>query len=369
MSQAINNRYDFVLLFDVKDGNPNGDPDAGNLPRVDAETGMGLVTDVCLKRKIRNYVALRESYKTPHNIYVREKAVLGRAHVEAFKTLGIGLGEEAQLKVESKLAQEFENVTLPDGLTLTGDDEDGWLLVFAADLDKKEIKDWLKEAKKEKSCSADIQKLISEGLKQVKARRPDAGEVDKGREWMCQNYFDIRTFGAVMSLKSAPNCGQVRGPVQLTFARSIDPVVTSEHSITRMAVATEAEAEKQSGDNRTMGRKFTVPYGLYRAHGFVSAHLANQTGFSEDDLSLLWESITNMFEHDHSAARGLMATRGLYVFKHNNKLGNAPAHAMFDRIEVQAKDASLPARDFKDYEVTLDESNWPVGVELQRLVG
>ena len=364
---SIQNRYDFVLLFDVKDGNPNGDPDAGNLPRMDAETGRGLVTDVCLKRKIRNYVALRENYKTPHNIYVREKAVLGRAHVEAFKTIGIGLGEEAQLKVEQKLAQAFESVTLPEGLTLTGDDEDGWVLVFAADLDKKEIKDWLKEAKKEKSCSADIQKLISDGLKQVKARRPDSGEVEKGREWMCKNYFDIRTFGAVMSLKSAPNCGQVRGPVQLTFGRSIDPVVALEHSITRMAVATEAESEKQSGDNRTMGRKFTVPYGLYAAHGFISAHLAEQTGFSDDDLELLWAALIEMFEHDRSAARGEMTTRGLYVFKHDSELGNAPAHALFERIRPKLKDGVSVPRSLEDYEVAVNEANMPAGVTLTRM--
>lgn len=358
---TIQNRYDFVLLFDVKDGNPNGDPDAGNLPRMDAETGRGLVTDVCLKRKIRNYVALRESYKTPNNIYVREKAVLGRAHVEAFKTLGIGLGEEAELKVEPKLAQEFEDVTLPDGLTLTGDDEDGWLLVFAADLDKVAIKDWLKDAKKEKLCSADIQKLIGEGLKLVKARRPDSGEVDKGREWMCKNYFDIRTFGAVMSLKSAPNCGQVRGPVQLTFGRSIDPIVALEHSITRMAVATEAESDKQGGDNRTMGRKFTVPYGLYAAHGFISAHLAEQTGFSDDDLELLWAALIEMFEHDRSAARGEMTTRGLYVFKHDLKLGNARAYSLFEHIQAKLKEGVTVPRDFSDYSVTVDGHELAIG--------
>jgi len=362
---TIQNRYDFVLLFDVKDGNPNGDPDAGNLPRMDAETGRGLVTDVCLKRKIRNYVVLRENYKIPNNIYVREKAVLGRAHVEAFKTLGIGLGEEAQLKVELKFAQEFEDVTLPDGLTLTGDDEDGWLLVFAADLDKAAIKDWLKEAKKEKLCSADIQKLIAEGLKQVKARRPDSSEVEKGRVWMCENYFDIRTFGAVMSLKSAPNCGQVRGPVQLTFGRSIDPIVALEHSITRMAVATEAESDKQGGDNRTMGRKFTVPYGLYAAHGFISAHLAEQTKFSDDDLELLWAALIEMFEHDRSAACGEMTTRGLYVFKHDSKLGNARAYSLFERIQPKLKEGVVVARDFSDYMVSVNKEALPSGVTLE----
>lgn len=349
---SLNHRYDFVLLFDVKDGNPNGDPDAGNLPRLDAETGHGLVTDVCLKRKVRNYVAMKDNYSSPHNIYVREKAVLGRAHVEAFKALDIGLGEEARVEIPAVLAEECEDVVLPEGVTLMDEDDKSYLL-FAADLDKKTVKDWVKEAKKETTAPTKLLALIADGLKQVKARRPEAFEVEKGRQWMCQNYFDIRTFGAVMSLKSAPNCGQVRGPVQLTFARSVSPVVALEHSITRMAVATEAEAEKQGGDNRTMGRKFTIPYGLYRAHGFVSAHLAKQTGFGEDDLKLLWESLVNMFDHDRSAARGEMSTRGLYVFKHEGELGDAPAHGLFDLVQVKQNDLSAPARSFDDFTVTV----------------
>ena len=234
---AISNRYDFVLLFDVKDGNPNGDPDAGNLPRIDAETGRGLVTDVCLKRKVRNFVGLVKSEQPPYEIYVKEKAVLNKTHERAY----VAIGAEDLLKGEDK-------------------------------------------------------------------KRKGGDKVDEARQWMCSNFFDVRTFGAVMS--TGVNCGQVRGPVQLTFARSIDPIVSSEHSITRMAVTTEKEAENQSGDNRTMGRKFTVPYGLYMAHGFVSANLADQTGFNEDDLSLLWQALSSMFEHDRSAARGLMATRG-----------------------------------------------------------
>ncbi len=184
---------------------------------------------------------------------------------------------------------------------------------------------------------------------------------------MCQNFYDVRTFGAVMS--TGVNCGQVRGPVQLTFARSIDPVVSSEHAITRMAVATEAEAEKQQGDNRTMGRKFTIPYGLYRAHGFVSAHLANQTGFSDEDLALLWQALAQMFEHDRSAARGLMSTRGLYVFEHDSALGNAPAHQLFERIDVKLKNASVAPRNFSDYEVTIADDDLPPGVRLHRQVG
>ncbi len=291
---ALNNRYDFVLLFDVKDGNPNGDPDAGNLPRVDAETGRGLVTDVSLKRKVRNFVGLVKGEQPPFEIYVKEKAILNKQHERAYQ--GIGAAD-----------------------LLGGEDK----------------------------------------------KRRGGDKVAEARNWMCKNFFDVRTFGAVMS--TGVNCGQVRGPVQLTFARSVDPVVTQEHSITRMAVATEAEAEKQSGDNRTMGRKFTVPYGLYVAHGFVSAHLANQTGFGEEDLKLLWQALVNMFEHDRSAARGEMATRGLYVFKHDSELGNAPAYQLFERIQIQ-KNSETPARAFGDYKVTIDDADLQ-GITLQRLVG
>ncbi|MFO1350389.1 MAG: type I-C CRISPR-associated protein Cas7/Csd2 [Gammaproteobacteria bacterium] len=286
---TIQGRYDFVLLFDVQDGNPNGDPDAGNLPRVDPETGNGLVTDVCLKRKVRNYVGLAKNEQPPHEIYVKEKAVLNKQHERAYQALNIDLSGDA-------------------------------------------------------------------------GKRKGGGSVDAARAWMCQNFFDVRTFGAVMS--TGINCGQVRGPVQLTFARSVVPVVALEHSITRMAVATEAEAEKQGGDNRTMGRKFTIPYGLYRAHGFISAHLAEQTGFSDDDLRLFWQALMNMFEHDRSAARGQMATRGLYVFKHDSKLGNAPAHDLFSRIDVKLKEGITVARQFADYAATIDRVGLPGGVTL-----
>jgi len=288
----IQNRYDFVLLFDVQDGNPNGDPDAGNLPRIDAETGRGLVTDVCLKRKIRNFVGLTHSEQPPFEIYIKEKAVLNNTHERAYQAIG--------------KADELEG-------------------------DKKK-------------------------------RKGSADTVNLARQWICQNFYDVRTFGAVMS--TGVNCGQVRGPVQLTFARSVDPVTAAEHAITRMAVATAAEAEKQSGDNRTMGRKFTVPYGLYRGHGFISAHLAEQTGFSADDLKLFWQALMNMFEHDRSAARGQMATRGLYVFKHDSKLGNAPAHELFERIQVTKKDEVSIPRAFGDYEITVDQDNLPHGTSL-----
>ena len=296
---SLENRYDFVLLFDVKDGNPNGDPDAGNLPRVDAETGRGLVTDVALKRKVRNYVGLVKEEQPPFEIYVKEKAVLNLQHVRAYREVG----DEDQLEQDNK----------------------GY---------------WKSKGK---------------------------GSNDKARAWLCRNFYDIRTFGAVMS--TGVNCGQVRGPVQLTFARSVDPIFAQEHSITRMAVATEAEAEKQDGDNRTMGRKHTVPYGLYYAHGFISASLAGQTGFSEDDLELLWEALCNMFEHDRSAARGEMATRGLYVFKHESKLGNAHAHDLFERIALVRKAGVDIPRDIGDYVVTVRDSGLPQGVDLIRRIG
>lgn len=288
---SLTNRYDFVLLFDVKDGNPNGDPDAGNLPRMDAETGHGLMTDVSLKRKVRNFVGMAKGEQPPYEIYVKEKAILNNQHKRAY----VGIGREE---------------------LLAGDDK----------------------------------------------KRKGGDAVDDARQWMCRNFFDVRTFGAVMS--TGINCGQVRGPVQLTFARSIDPIIAQEHSITRMAVATEAEAEKQEGDNRTMGRKHTVPYGLYMAHGFVSSFLAKQTGFSEDDLKLLWQALAQMFEHDRSAARGEMTTRGLYVFKHDSELGNAPAHALFERIRPKLRQEVSVPRSFEDYDVAVDEVGLPSGVTL-----
>jgi CRISPR-associated protein Csd2 len=305
----IANRYDFVLLFDVIHGNPNGDPDAGNQPRIDPETARGLVSDVSLKRKIRNYVALAKP-EAGFDIYVKEKAILNKQHERAYVALG--------LKTAKSEAAEAEAAEPVD--------------------DKKKKKD--------------------------KPKRDSAENVEKARQWMCGNFFDVRTFGAVMS--TGVNCGQVRGPVQIAFASSCDPVLTLEHSITRMAVTTEKEAEDQSGENRTMGRKNTIPYGLYRAHGFISAPLAAQTGFSEEDLDLLWKALEQMFEHDRSAARGEMATRGLYVFKHDSKLGNEPSHKLFKRIDIKrSADANgRPPREFTDYTITVDRANMPAGVEL-----
>ena len=346
---AIQNRYDFVLLFDVKDGNPNGDPDAGNLPRLDAETGRGLVTDVSLKRKVRNFVAMKHGYARPFDIYIKERAVLGRSHVQAFKELDIALGEDMTVSIPSDVLEHLSELILPEGLEVATEEDGSASLMVSGVLDKKEVQQWIKENELPKP----VKTFLNKTLKDAKSRKPTREESDQGREKMCATFFDIRTFGAVLSLKSAPNCGQVRGPVQLTFARSVDPIVTSEHSITRMAVATEAEAEKQQGDNRTMGRKFTVPYGLYMAHGFVSSFLAKQTKFSDADLDLLWEALSTMFEHDRSAARGEMTTRGLYVFKHDLELGNAPAHKLFDLIQVSRSNGSDgPPRSFGDYSVT-----------------
>ena len=322
-AQPLAHRYDFVLIFDVKDGNPNGDPDAGNMPRLDAESGHGLVTDVSLKRKVRNFVGLvkEQDERAPvdgekrFEIYVREKAILNLQHERAYSALNLAVTPEEQ----APEATENE----------------------ATDTKKK------KPAKDKRKGSAD--------------------EVALARQWMCQNFFDVRTFGAVMS--TGINCGQVRGPVQLTFARSVEPIVALEHSITRMAVATEAEAEKQQGDNRTMGRKHTVPYGVYVAHGFVSSFLAKQTGFGADDLELLWQALGQMFEHDRSAARGEMSTRGLYVFQHDSELGNAPAHALFERLQVQPQEAGAVARSFDAYAVTFDGQSLAVGQSLQPAAG
>lgn len=364
----INNRYDFVLLFDVKDGNPNGDPDAGNFPRIDAETGHGLVTDVCLKRKVRNFVGVTEEFKAPYDIYVKEKAVLGLLQKAAYAEMKIELGQESRKEIPANISELLEDFVLPEGM-LMQEEDDKSVIVVEADADIGAIKEALKEIKKEVKPPKELMDFLQASLKGVSARKPKKDEIEKGRNWMCQTYYDIRAFGAVMALKSAPNCGQVRGPVQMTFARSIDPIVPLEHTITRMAVATEAESEKQSGDNRTMGRKHTVPYGLYVAHGFVSAFLARQTEFSEKDLEVLWDSLEYMFEHDRSAARGEMTTRGLYVFKHNCALGNAHAQDLFDLVKINRKEKIDIPRSFCDYEVKINKNQVPGNVKLDIKVG
>jgi len=285
MSEPIKNRYEFVLLYDVENGNPNGDPDAGNMPRIDPETGHGIVTDVAIKRKVRNYVELVKGDAPGYRIYIKEGTPLNQNHKEAYLAVGLEPGKKADL----------------------------------------------------------------EGVR-------------KARAWICKNFFDVRTFGAVMT--TGDNCGQVRGPVQINFSRSVDPITQQEVTITRQAVTRIEDIEKE----RTMGRKHIVPYALYRAEGYVSAKLANHpekgTGFNEEDLQLLWEALINMFEHDHSAARGKMATRKLIVFKHESDLGNAPSHLLFERVHVERKpDVQVP-RKFSDYVVTIDRENLPEGVEI-----
>lgn len=296
MSEAIKNRYEFMILFDVENGNPNGDPDAGNLPRIDPESGYGLITDVCLKRKIRNYVELVKESEPGYRIYVKEGVPLNRSDNEAYQSIGV----------------------------------------------------------------------TDKSVKEAKKKDPD---IDlKIRNYMCDNFFDIRTFGAVMTtfVKAALNCGQVRGPVQLGFAKSIDPVISQEVTITRVAITTEKDAEEKKTE---IGRKSIIPYALYRTEGYVSANLARKvTGFSEEDLELLWQAIINMFENDHSAARGNMAVRELIVFKHDSELGNCPAYKLFDAVDVHRKEGVICARKYSDYEVTLHTEKIPDSVEVMRKI-
>lgn len=300
----IKNKIDFLYIFDVQDGNPNGDPDAGNLPRVDAETGMGLVTDVCLKRKVRNYVQVAKESSEGYDILVKSKELSG---------------EEVFINEKIKSTYSALNIDLET----------------EKDLDDK---------------------------KRDKKGRAQGSETDKARNFMCKSYFDVRTFGAVLS--TGPNAGQVRGPIQITFARSCDPIISSEHSITICAARDEDKTfNEQVG---IQGRKATIPYGLYVCHGFISANLAKQTGFSEDDLQLFWEALKNMFDVDRSAARGLMSAQKLIVFQHNSMLGNAPANKLFDRVKIE-KTTEIP-RSFSDYCVTIDRDNLPEGVEIIEMI-
>lgn len=303
MGEVIKNRYEFVILFDVENGNPNGDPDAGNMPRIDPESGLGLVTDVCLKRKIRNYIETVKEDEKGYKIYIKEDVPLNRSDREACKSLGINDTDE---------------------------------------------------------------KKVTENLKKLKKNDSKADE--KLRDYMCENFYDIRTFGAVMTtfVKASLNCGQVRGPVQLGFARSIDPIISQEVTITRVAITTEKDAENK---NTEMGRKSIVPYGLYRAEGYISANLARKvTGFSEEDLEILWDAIINMFEHDHSAARGKMAVRELIVFKHSKELGDCPAYRLFDAVEVTKNEDVEYPRKYQDYTVQIHKENIPESVEVKRMI-
>ena len=296
--ETISNRYEFVILFDVENGNPNGDPDAGNMPRIDPETGYGLVTDVCLKRKIRNYIETCKEDEPGYRIYIKDGVPLNRSDAEACQALGVEAGEKS-LKAAKKKDDQLDR---------------------------------------------------------------------KLRDWMCGNFYDIRTFGAVMTtfVKGALNCGQVRGPVQLGFARSIDPIFPQEVTITRVTITTEADAEDKDTE---IGRKYIVPYGLYRCEGYVSANLARKTtGFSEEDLDLLWQAIINMFDNDHSAARGKMSVRELIVFKHDSELGNAPSYKLFDLIKVERKPEVTASRSYSDYIITVDENSVPAGVTCTRMI-
>lgn len=303
MSEVIKNRYEFVVLFDVENGNPNGDPDAGNMPRIDPESGLGLVTDVCLKRKIRNYIETVKEDAEGYKIYVKNDVPLNRSDREACASLGVNETDE---------------------------------------------------------------KKVTESLKKLK--KTDKNVDRKLRDYMCRNFFDIRTFGAVMTtfVKAALNCGQVRGPVQIGFAHSIDPIIPQEVAITRVAITTEKDAENKSTE---MGRKSIVPYGLYRAEGYVSANLARKvTGFSEEDLEILWDAIINMFEHDHSAARGNMAVRELIVFKHSKELGDCPAYKLFDAVEVKKKEDVEFPRSYRDYKIEIHAEAIPDSVEMKRMI-
>jgi CRISPR-associated protein Csd2 len=308
-AHELEHRYDFVLLFDVQDGNPNGDPDAGNAPRVDPETGQGIVTDVAIKRRVRDYVALAKAGADGHRIYIADRAVLAMTKAKAYEALGHSVieapaedaGEEADLApaVEAPLRAHGKATNKP-------------------------------KAKK----AVDFDRVL------------------EAQKWMCETFYDVRTFGAVMSSRGA-DCGQVRGPVQVTFARSVDPVLMLDHAITRIAVETEAEAERMGGRNHTMGRKSTIPYGLYRAHGFVTPQLARSTGFSTDDLELFWRALWECYEHDRSASRGVMCTRDVIVFEHDSELGNARASTLFDAVKVARVDTSKPARSYHDYAVSV----------------
>ena len=304
MGEVIKNRYEFIILFDVENGNPNGDPDAGNMPRVDPESGLGLITDVCLKRKIRNYVEMVKEDEIGYRIYIKENIPLNRSDKEAYKSIGINETDE---------------------------------------------------------------KKVSAAIEKLKKTDPDINI--KLKDFMCKNFYDIRTFGAVMTTfvkEKNLNCGQVRGPVQIGFARSIDPIISQEVTITRVAITTEKDAENKSTE---MGRKSIVPYGLYRAEGYISANLARRvTGFSEEDLELLWDAIVNMFENDHSAARGKMAVRELVVFKHSKELGDCPAYKLFDAVEVKKNEGVEYPRMYQDYTVTIHNESIPESIEVKRMI-
>lgn len=371
-------RHDFVLLFDVLDGNPNGDPDGGNLPRVDMETMHGLVTDVCLKRKIRNWIATYGDLMAENSeearrlkLFVKHHSVLNDQIREAYQELGLSVGNSVACPVKNlEQLQILRNLEspLPDEFHFEDSDDDNpenitSVLKYDGTLLKKEWNDQKQLLKDSLAGWNKISSLLEALVKQAGEPNKNRDHAKQARDWMCANFFDVRMFGAVMS--SGLNAGQVRGPMQLTFSRSIDPVFPEDLAITRMAVTNAKDREKL----QTIGRKTKISYGLYRGYGFFSAPLAKQTGVTDRDLELFWEAVQGMFEVvDRSASRGLMAVRGLYIFSHENPLGNAPAHKLFDRISVQKRPEVDTPRSFDHYVIELDETNWPQGVTLTKLI-
>jgi CRISPR-associated protein Csd2 len=372
----VQRRHDFVLLFDVLDGNPNGDPDAGNLPRVDMETMHGLVTDVCLKRKIRNWIATYGDLMAENSeeakrlkLFIKHHGVLNDQIREAYLAEGLPVGQPVEETVsDSKTLESLRQIRelLPSSFTLSEEDDDNnnpvTKLRYSGELDASELDEQLQDAKSSPGWKT-VEKLVKDLIKNAGKPKKSLQNTEKAKQWMCANFFDVRMFGAVMS--SGLNAGQVRGPMQLTFSRSIDPVFPEDLAITRMAVTNANDRDKL----QTIGRKTKISYGLYRGYGFFSAPLAKQTGVTNRDLELFWEAIQGMFEVvDRSASRGLMAVRGLYIFSHDNPLGNAPAHKLFDRISVQKRPEVDTPRSFDHYVIELDETNLPQGVTLTKLI-
>jgi CRISPR-associated protein Csd2 len=372
----VQRRHDFVLLFDVLDGNPNGDPDADNLPRVDMETMHGLVTDVCLKRKIRNWIATYGDLMAENSeeakrlkLFIKHHGVLNDQIREAYLAEGLPVGQSVEETVsDSKTLESLRQIRelLPSSFTLSEEDDDNnnpvTKLRYSGELDASELDEQLQDAKSSPGWKT-VEKLVKDLIKNAGKPKKSLQNTEKAKQWMCANFFDVRMFGAVMS--SGLNAGQVRGPMQLTFSRSIDPVFPEDLAITRMAVTNANDRDKL----QTIARKTKISYGLYRGYGFFSAPLAKQTGVTNRDLELFWEAIQGMFEVvDRSASRGLMAVRGLYIFSHDNPLGNAPAHKLFDRISVQKRPEVDTPRSFDHYVIELDETNLPQGVTLTKLI-
>lgn len=366
-------RYDFVYLFDVTDGNPNGDPDAGNLPRVDPETGHGLVTDVCLKRKVRNYIGLVKEEQPPYEIYVKEKAVLNSQHERAY----IALDEDENNFTKEDIPSDL-NVDLVKAVVSAIKPKADQLKVIEGDPACLRLSLFGKLTAMKNKCKADDKNKLNQAavnfvrkLLEKASERLKVSKESEAQKWMCENFFDIRAFGAVMSTGDF-KCGQVRGPVQMAFSRSIDPIFSAEHTLTVCAARKEAGEDEDDSESLEkqigiQGRKFTVPYGLYRCHGFINPFLAGQTGFGEEDLKLFWKALENAFEFDRSAARGQMVARALIVFEHDSPLGNGHAHQLQSRVTVETNKTDQPIRRFEDYDIEVDEKELPGGITINRV--